>query len=115
MNKIVVLTKSDQVAGFRLAGVDAIGVDDAEAVENLINSWLKKKEEILLALDDDLFSMISRDLVKRIYDSDEMMLVTIPDKAVSGGERTRKQQIYKMIRHATGVQIRFKGESNGTK
>ena len=113
MNKMVVLTKTDQVDGFRLAGVDAIGVDDAEAVENLIDTWLKKKEEILLALDDGLFSLLSSDLIKKIYDSDEMLLVTIPDKVVSGGERTRKKHIYEMIRHATGVQIRFKGEGNG--
>lgn len=114
MNKMVVLTKSDQVDGFRLAGVDAIGVDDGEAVENLINSWLKEKEEILLALDDGLFSLLSSDLIRRIYASNEMLLVTIPDKPISGGEKTRKKQIYEMIRHATGVQIRFKGESNGT-
>lgn len=113
MNKMVVLTKSDQVDGFRLAGVDAIGVDDGEAVENLIKSWLKKKEEILLALDDGLFSLLSSDLIRRIYASNEMLLVTIPDKLISGGEKTRKKQIYEMIRHATGVQIRFKGESNG--
>ncbi len=113
MNKMVVLTKSDQVDGFRLAGVDAIGVDDAEAVERLIDSWLKKKEEILLALDDGLFSILSEDLKKRIYTSNELLLVTIPDKVISGGERMRRQHIYEMIRHATGVQIRFKGESNG--
>ncbi len=114
MNKMVVLTKSDQVDGFRLAGVDAIGVDDGEAVEKLINSWLKKKEEILLALDDGLFSLLNSDLIRRIYASNEMLLVTIPDKPVSGGEKMRKKQIYEMIRHATGVQIRFKGESNGS-
>jgi vacuolar-type H+-ATPase subunit F/Vma7 len=43
MNKMVVLTKSDQVDGFRLAGVDAIGVDDIEAVENMIKTWLGKR------------------------------------------------------------------------
>lgn len=113
MNKMVVLTKTDQVDGFRLAGVDAIGVDDAVAVESLITTLLKKKKEILLALDDGLFSQLSQNLIKQIYASDEMLLVTIPDKPVSGGEKTRKQQIYEMIRHATGVQIRFKGENYG--
>ena len=113
MNKMIVLTKSDQVDGFRLAGVDAIGVDDPETLENMITSWLTKKEEVLLALDDGLFSQLSQQLVKRIYDSNEMLLVTIPDKPVSGGEKMRKQQIFEMIRHATGVQIRFKGEGNG--
>ena len=114
MNKMIVLTKSDQVDGFRLAGVDAIGVDDVETLENMITSWLSKKEEILLALDDGLFSQLDKNLIKRIYDSNEMLLVTIPDKPISGGEKTRKQQIFDMIRHATGVQIRFKGEGNGT-
>jgi vacuolar-type H+-ATPase subunit F/Vma7 len=113
MNKMIVLTKSDQVDGFRLAGVDAIGVDDIDTVESMINSWLAKKEGILLALDDDLFSMLDPNLKKRIYASDEMLLVTIPDKVLLEGDRTRKQHIYEMIRHATGVQIRFKGESNG--
>lgn len=113
MNKMVVLTKTDQVDGFRLAGVDAMGVDDAETVENLIQTWLDKKEEILLALDDDLFSMLSENLKKKIYASNEMLLVTIPDKVLPVGDQTRKKHIYDMIRHATGVQIRFKGESNG--
>jgi vacuolar-type H+-ATPase subunit F/Vma7 len=113
MNKMVVVTKSDQVDGFRLAGVGAIGVDDVMTVETMIKSWLKKKEEVLLALDDGLFSQLSQNLIKEIYASDNMLLVTIPDKVVSGGEKTRKKQIYEMIRHATGVQIRFKGESYG--
>ena len=113
MNKMVVLTKSDQVDGFRLAGVDAIGVDDVVTLEEMIKTWLGKKEEVLLALDDDLFSMLDPELKKRIYASDEMLLVTIPDKVLPEGDRARKQHIYEMIRHATGVQIRFKGESNG--
>ncbi len=113
MNKMVVLTKSDQVDGFRLAGVDAIGVDDVLTLENMIKTWLAKKEDILLALDDDLFAQMNEDLRKRIYASDNMLLVTIPDKILPESDRTRKQHIYEMIRHATGVQIRFKGESNG--
>ena len=113
MNKMIVLTKSDQVDGFRLAGVDAIGVDDVVTVENMIKTWLGKKEEVLLALDDDLFAELDPELKKKIYASDEMLLVTIPDKIFPESDRARKQHIYEMIRHATGVQIRFKGESNG--
>jgi vacuolar-type H+-ATPase subunit F/Vma7 len=113
MNKMIVITKTDQVDGFRLAGVDAIGVDDVQTVEEMIKTWLGKHEPLLLALDDDLFSRLEGDLKKRIYASDEMLLVTIPDKILPDGDRMRKQHIYEMIRHATGVQIRFKGESNG--
>jgi vacuolar-type H+-ATPase subunit F/Vma7 len=113
MKKMIVITKSDQVDGFRLAGVDAIGVDDIETVEGLIKSWLKDREQVLLALDDGLFSMLVKDLVNKVYASDDLMLVTIPDRVMSSGESVGRKQIYEMIRHATGVQIRFKGENNG--
>jgi vacuolar-type H+-ATPase subunit F/Vma7 len=95
MNKMIVITKSDQVDGFRLAGVDAIGVDDIETVEDLINSWLKKKEEVLLAVDDGLFSMLDKDLIKRVYASNELMLVTIPDKVMTGEMRVAGNKFMK--------------------
>ena len=115
MRKMVVVTKVDQVNGFRLAGINAIGVDHIQEVNQLINSWLANKEEILLALDDSFFVELDPQLISRIYESDEMLIVTIPDGPVSGAEASRKARVYEMIRHATGVQIRFKGEANGTK
>ncbi len=113
MNKMIILTRTEYVDGFKLAGVDVIGVDDVETVEHLVLSWLKKKEEILLAINDDLFSKLTPNLIKQIYASNEMLLVTIPDKSASEGGKVHNKQIYEMIRHATGVQIHFKGESNG--
>jgi len=115
MKKLVVVTKLDQVNGFRLAGIDAIGVNDINAVRRLIASWLTNKEEILLALDDGLFSKLGEDLTGKIYDSNDMLLVTIPGGPVSCAEVSRMQRIYEMIRHATGVKIRFKGEGIGKK
>ncbi len=114
MNRMIVVTKTDQVNGFRLAGVDAIGVDDIETVEKMISSWIEKKERILLALDDDLFSELPNYLIKKIYDMEDILLVTIPSAPVSAADKGRKKRIYDMIRHATGIQIRFRGEENGT-
>ena len=115
MRKLVLVTKTDQANGFRLAGVNTIGVDDIDTVDHLIKSWLANKEEILLALDDSLFSKLDTDLIKKIYLSDDMFLVTIPDGPVSDAGASRKKRIYEMIRHATGVQTKFKGENYGTK
>ena len=112
MKHLIVVTKTDQANGFRLAGIHAIGVDNSESAENLINSWLVNKEEILLALDDHIFSNLDQDLINRIYQSNELLLVTIPDGPVSAAEEQRKRQIFEMIRHATGAQINFKGEKN---
>ena len=114
MKKLVVVTKSNEVNGYLLAGINAIAVDDIDAVQRLITSWLTRREEILLALDDSLFSKLNENLIKQIYNSDDLLLVTIPDGPVSGAEVSRKKRIYEMIRHATGAQIRFKGEQNVT-
>jgi vacuolar-type H+-ATPase subunit F/Vma7 len=113
MRKLVVVTKFDQVSGFRLAGINAIGVDHIQDVNELILSWLKNKDEILLALDDSFIQNLDPKLINQVYASDEMLLVTIPDGPVSGAEASRKKRIFEMIRHATGAQIRFKGESHG--
>lgn len=109
----MVVTKLDQVNGFRLAGINAIGVDHIQDVNQLIRSWLNNREEILLALDDSFFNKLDPDLINEIYHSEEMLIVTIPDGPVSGVEAARKGRIFEMIRHATGAQIRFKGESHG--
>lgn len=110
MSKFIVITKSDQVSGFRLAGIHAIGTEDILTVYRLITTWLEKKEKILLALDDDLFSKLDQAFINRIYSSDDLLLVTIPSGSISGADEIRKRRIYDMIRHATGVKIKFKGE-----
>ena len=115
MKKLVVVTKLGQVNGYKLAGINAIGVSDIDTAQRLIVSWLNDGEEILLAMDESMFSKLGEDLISRIYSSNDMLLVTIPDGPVSGAEVSRKQRIYEMIRHATGVKIRFKGEVNDTK
>jgi len=114
MRNLVVVTKPDQVSGYRLAGINAIGVEDALTVKKLVSSWLNNHDQILLALADSLFSMLGEELVERLYASNDILLVTIPDGPVSEAEQSRKERMHNMIRHATGVNIRFKGEGNGT-
>ena len=110
MSKFIVITKKDQASGFRLAGLNAIGTEDIITVNRLITNWLEKKEKILLALDDDLFVKLDQAFINRIYSSENLTLVTIPSGSISGADEIRKKRKYDMIRHATGVQIKFKGE-----
>ena len=57
MKKFIIVTTSEQAVGYRLAGIDAIGIDDINVVTRLITSWLDNKEEILLALDEYFFQI----------------------------------------------------------
>ena len=110
MSKFIVITKNDQASGFRIAGINTIGTDDIHTVTDIIINWLEKKEKILLALDDDLFSRLDQGLIQRIYSSDDLLLVTIPSDSIFSVEEIRRKRIYDMIRHATGMQITFMGE-----
>lgn len=115
MRRLVVMVQPDQVNGYRLAGLEAFGVDDHEPLNRLVRMWLRNDEEILLALGDSLFPMLEKSLVDRIYASEKMLLVTIPDGPVSVGDKLRQRRIFEAIRHATGAQIRFKGEEYGSR
>jgi vacuolar-type H+-ATPase subunit F/Vma7 len=112
--KLLIITHPDLVDGFRTTGVDAIGVDNAETATRLLTDLLNKKKEILVALDDGIFSQLDKNLIKRMYYEDFFYLVTIPDGPMHGGEQSRHERIFDMIRHATGVKIKFKGENNGS-
>lgn len=113
MNKLVVVTRMDQLNGFRLAGVDAIGVDDPDTLTRMVSSWLNNKEHLLLALDDSLFTLLPPELVKRLHTSEELLLVTLPNLSRTSSGQSRARSVYDIIRHATGQEIRFKGEHNG--
>jgi vacuolar-type H+-ATPase subunit F/Vma7 len=110
MSHFLVITRPDLVDGFRLAGVDAFAVNSPGETEKLIAPWLEKSEELLIALDDGIFSKMNREFIQRLYACDHVILVTIPDGPMHGGENTRKQRLYEMIRHSTGIKFSFKGE-----
>jgi vacuolar-type H+-ATPase subunit F/Vma7 len=113
MSRFIVITRPDLADGFRLAGVETFGVNQAEEAEKLIAPWLEKKDDHLIAMDDGIFSEMDKGFINRMYTSSHILLVTIPDGPLQGGENTRKQRLYEMIRHATGIKFNFKGEDNG--
>ena len=115
MRKLVVMVSPDQVNGYRLAGLEAYGVDDAELASNVIGSWLDKNEDMLLAIGESVYSLLDKNLIERIHASEKMLLVTIPDSPVPPSSEQSQKEIFDSIRHAMGVNLRFKGEANGTK
>jgi len=114
MNKLVVITTFSMANGYRLAGIDAQGVADQKEAENLVRAYIEGCEPVLLAIDDELFSKIDRKLIKALYDCKHIALVTIPSKSQKPSTRVNQEHLYNMIRHATGTQIHFKGESDGS-
>jgi vacuolar-type H+-ATPase subunit F/Vma7 len=113
MSRFVVITQPELADGFRLAGVETFAINEAEEAEKLIAPWLENKDDLLIALDDGIFKKIDKSLIVQMYASSHILLVTIPDGPLRGGENNRKQRLFEMIRHATGIKFSFKGEENG--
>ena len=110
MSRLLVVTRPTLVSGFRLAGVDAYGVENIEDAENLIESWLKADEVSLLAIDDGIMEILDSSVKKRLEKSEKLPYLTIPGGGSLGSEVSRRHQITEMIRRAIGFHITFKDE-----
>jgi vacuolar-type H+-ATPase subunit F/Vma7 len=115
MGRLLVLTRPDQVTGFRLAGVDAYAAEDVEAAQELVDSWLAAGEEGLLAIDDGIWERMEPAFVKRLAAAEKMPYLVIPGGEPLGPEASRKYRIAEMIRRAIGFHITFKGEEEEVK
>lgn len=110
MSRLVIVTRSDLTPGFRLAGVEVYGAEDAETAQELISSWLEGDEVNLLAIDDGLVDIMDPAFVKRLQACEHLPHLIIPGGKPFGPEGSRRSRVVEMIRRAIGFHITFKGE-----
>ncbi len=113
MSRLLVVTRPSLVPGFQLAGVNAYGVEDVEASQELIISWLDAGEVGLLAIDDGLLEQMPPAFIKRLESAYQIPYLPIPGGGPLGQETSRRQRIAQTIRQAIGFHITFKGEEGG--
>ena len=114
MTHMIILTKPEMADGFRLTGADVRAVEGSADAAPIITELLRAHEPVVLAIDDGIFDQLDPSLIRQVHKSDKTLLVTMPEGPMRVGEITRMDRVYDMIRHATGVRIKFKGELNGT-
>jgi V/A-type H+-transporting ATPase subunit F len=112
MSRLLVITRSSLVDGFRLAGVEAFAAEDVETVQELINSWIGAGEEGLLAIDDGFLSQLDPVVMNRLETSEQLSYLAIPGGEPLGPETSRRQRLAQQIRRAVGFHITFKGEED---
>jgi len=112
MSHLLVITCPELLPGFQLAGVEAHGVEDARAAQELIGPWLDERKAGLLAIDDGILKDMEPTFIERLEAADHLPFLSIPGCEPVDPGTTRKQRIAEMIRRATGFQITFKGESS---
>jgi vacuolar-type H+-ATPase subunit F/Vma7 len=110
MSQLFVVTRHALVPGFQLAGVDAHGVEDVEAAQELIERWMAAGEVGLLAIDDSLLAHMDPSFVKRLATSERLPYLVIPGGKPLGPEASQRHRIAALIRRAIGFHITFKSE-----
>jgi vacuolar-type H+-ATPase subunit F/Vma7 len=109
MSQLLVITRPDLGMGFQLAGVETFCVEDVEAAQELISTWLEE-EANLLAIDDGLLELMDPVFIKRLESCEHLPYLSIPGGKPLGSEATRRYRIAEMIRQVIGFHITFKGE-----
>ena len=109
MNRFMVLTRPILVNSYLLAGVDVYGFTSSEALEYQISIWMKEKIQVLLAIDEELFTVLNEFFKQKLNDSGSIFYVVIPNAVFQFSTDKWHQQIVEMIHQAIGVHISFKG------
>lgn len=113
MTHMIIITSPEMADGYSLSGVDVRPVHDVHDAAKIFTSLLCGREPVVLAIDDGIFNQLDHVLIKQVHKSDKILLVTMPEGPMRVGEIKRMDLVYDMIRHATGIRIKFKGELNG--
>jgi vacuolar-type H+-ATPase subunit F/Vma7 len=114
MSQLFIITRPGLVPGFQLAGVDAYGVEEAEAAQALIEKWMIAGEAGLLAIDDGLLAHMDANFLKRLESSEHLLYLAIPGGGALGPDVSQRHHITTMIRRAIGFHITFKGEEESS-
>ena len=111
MSRLMIVTQPSLVVGFQLAGVEAFMAKDVDSAQELIESWIKKGEEGLLAIDEGLLANMETAFLGRLQAAQHLPYLPIPAGRTLGPSVTRRQRIADMIRRAIGFHITFAGET----
>lgn len=112
MSRLLVVTRPSLVVGFQLAGVDAYSLDDVEAAQELIDTWMASGETALLAIDDGFLENMEPWFLKKLNSCEQLPFLAIPSGQPLGLEFSRKHRIAEMIRRAIGFHVTFRGEES---
>lgn len=80
------------------------------AGDELITTWLDRKESGLLAIDEEILEALAPALVARLQDTADLPYLAIPGVRSRAPDKGRLSRTAQMIRRAVGFHITFRGE-----
>jgi V/A-type H+-transporting ATPase subunit F len=102
MYKFVVVTDPDSAPGFRLAGVDVLEASGLEEAKKIIPPLLYKDDTGIVAISEDLMSVIDEKMLERISKTYRPIVIPLPSR-IKGISRT--SYIERLLQRAIGYNI----------
>lgn len=108
MYKLVVVTNSESVFGFQLAGVDVFKADDVSEARKLLIEFINDDKTGIIAIDEDLIEAVDDRLKSKIDKLYRPIVVPIPSKKKIDVSAERALYVQSLIRRAVGFDIKLK-------
>lgn len=106
---LVVVCPAEPATGFRLAGVETIEVETADAAAEALDRLLDEGVRGVVAVYEPLWLGLDEAHRRRLAASLDPITVVLPTGAVGAGE-LRRARLAELVREAVGVHLVFRGE-----
>jgi vacuolar-type H+-ATPase subunit F/Vma7 len=108
MSRLLIITHPSLVAGFQIAGVEAVGAEDPDTAAEIALEMIAEQESGLLAIDSSLLENMDRGMRERLQSAKHLPILAIPGGEPLGMGASRRARIVEMIRQAIGFHMTFK-------
>lgn len=108
MYKLVAIVRKSVSDGFRLAGIDAVEVEDATEAHDAIVKLLEGDDIGIIALDERFFDAIDERLQKRLDALYRPVLVGLPLETQADMNALTQERLARLIRRAVGFDVTLK-------
>ena len=104
---MAVIVPSELGTGFRLAGVDTVGVDSAEEAASSLHELMSLGERALIAVYEPFLSTLPDRVREAAESSLAPVVVTLPAGLERHDEESHRARISEMLSRAVGYHITF--------
>lgn len=108
MARLIVITDPDTALGFRLAGVEATEVADADEAADRLLSLLKSEEPGIVMYNEEYHTALSEHSRVALEESTAPVFFPVPGRPVGRMGEPREEYLARLLRRAIGYQLKIR-------
>ena len=108
--KVIIITNSELVSGFGLAGVEVQEARNGEEATAIVSRIISVGREFgIIGIDEDLHAKVDPKLIEDIEEAGVPLLITFPTAGIYSQDKLKQEDDYtaNLIRNAIGYHIKL--------